>query len=79
MEASRLVREVPILASTRSAWVCWWAAPRTTGPCFPEWAFREEGVKVTLARSRKRVEFFKEEAAKQHTQYQRMIRRLIDA
>lgn len=42
-------------------------------------AFREEGVKVTLALSRKSVEFFKEEAAKHHTQYQRMIRRLIDA
>jgi predicted DNA binding CopG/RHH family protein len=42
-------------------------------------AFREEGVKVTVARSRKSVAFFKEEAAKQHTQYQRMIRRLIDA
>ena len=48
-------------------------------PCFPELAFREEGVKVTLALSRKSVEFFKEEGAKQHTQYQRLIRRLIDA
>jgi len=42
-------------------------------------AFREEGVKVTLALSRKSVEFFKSEAAKHHTQYQRMIRRLVDA
>ena len=42
-------------------------------------AFREEGVKVTIALSRKSVEFFKSEAAKHHTQYQRMIRRLIDA
>lgn len=42
-------------------------------------AFREEGVKVTLALSKKSVEFFKSEAAKHHTQYQRMIRRLIDA
>jgi len=41
-------------------------------------AFREEGVKVTLALSKKSVEFFKSEAAKHHTQYQRMIRRLID-
>jgi len=53
--------------------------PRCCVPCFPELAFREEGVKVTVARSRKSVAFFKEEAAKQHTQYQRMIRRLIDA
>jgi hypothetical protein len=42
-------------------------------------AFREEGVKVTIALSKKSVEFFKSEAAKHDTQYQRMIRRLIDA
>ncbi|HEX9716232.1 MAG TPA: hypothetical protein VGA28_11150, partial [Desulfurivibrionaceae bacterium] len=39
---------------------------------------REEGVKVTIALSKKSVEFFKSEATKHHTQYQRMIRRLID-
>jgi predicted DNA binding CopG/RHH family protein len=48
-------------------------------PSPAELAFREEGVKVTLALSRKSVEFFKAEAAKHHTQYQRMIRRLVDA
>lgn len=42
-------------------------------------AFREEGVKVTLALSKKSVDFFKSEAAKHHTQYQRMLRKLIDA
>ena len=42
-------------------------------------AFREEGVKVTLALSKKSVDFFKSEAAKHHTQYQRMIRGLVDA
>ena len=42
-------------------------------------AFREEGVKVTLALSKKSVAFFKAEATKHHTQYQRMIRRLLDA
>ena len=41
--------------------------------------FREEGVKVTLALSKKSVEFFKSEASKHNTQYQRMIRRLVDA
>jgi hypothetical protein len=41
--------------------------------------FRDEGVKVTLVLSRKSVEFFKIEAARHHTQYQRMIRRLLDA
>lgn len=42
-------------------------------------AFREQGVKVTIALSKKSVDFFKSEAAKHNTQYQRMIRRLIDA
>ena len=42
-------------------------------------AFREEGVKVTIALSKKSVEFFKSEAEKHHTQYQRMIRKLIDS
>ena len=41
-------------------------------------AFREEGVKVTIALSKKSVDFFKTEASKHHTQYQRMIRKLID-
>jgi predicted DNA binding CopG/RHH family protein len=48
-------------------------------PSPEELAFREEGVKVTLALSKKSVDFFKSEAAKHQTQYQRMIRRLIDA
>jgi predicted DNA binding CopG/RHH family protein len=42
-------------------------------------AFREEGVKVTLALSKKSVDFFKAEASKHHTQYQRMLRKLIDS
>ncbi|MGA8514030.1 MAG: hypothetical protein WB821_04580 [Burkholderiaceae bacterium] len=44
-----------------------------------ELAFREEGVKVTLALSKSSVDFFKQEASKHHTQYQRMIRRLLDS
>jgi hypothetical protein len=48
-------------------------------PSPEELAFREEGVKVTLALSKKSVEFFKSEASKHHTQYQRMIRRLLDS
>ena len=42
-------------------------------------AFRDEGVKVTLALSKRSVEFFKSQAQKHNTQYQRMIRRLLDA
>jgi hypothetical protein len=48
-------------------------------PTPEELAFREEGVKVTLALSKKSVDFFKSEASKHHTQYQRMIRRLLDS
>ena len=41
--------------------------------------FRDEGVKVTIALSKRSVDFFKTEAQKHNTQYQRMIRRLLDA
>ena len=41
--------------------------------------FRDEGVKVTIALSKRSVEFFKKEARRHDTQYQRMIRRLLDA
>ena len=41
--------------------------------------FRDEGVKVTIALSKRSVAFCKDEARKHHTQYQRMIRRLLDA
>lgn len=44
-----------------------------------ELVFREEGIKVTIALSKCSVEFFKNEARKHNTQYQRMIRRLLDA
>jgi hypothetical protein len=40
---------------------------------------KEDGVKVTIFLSRRSVEFFKEQAHKHNTQYQRMIRRLLDA
>ena len=48
-------------------------------PSPDELAVREEGVKVTIALSKKSVDFFKSEATKHRTQYQRMIRRLLDA
>ncbi len=47
-------------------------------PSPAELAFREESVKVTISLSKKSVEFFKNEASKHHTQYQRMIRQLLD-
>jgi predicted DNA binding CopG/RHH family protein len=48
-------------------------------PTPAELAFRDEDVKITITLSKKSVEFFKSEAAKADTQYQRMIRRLLDA
>jgi len=48
-------------------------------PSPAELAFREDGVKVTLALSKSSVAFFKAEASKHQTQYQRMIRRLLDS
>jgi len=40
--------------------------------------FKEDTVKVTIALSKESVDFFKHEAKKHHTQYQKMIRRLLD-
>ena len=48
-------------------------------PSPAELAFREEGVKITLALSKSSVDFFKQEASKHQKQYQRMIRRLLDS
>jgi hypothetical protein len=41
--------------------------------------FKEDAIKVTISLSAKSVLFFKTEAAKRGVQYQRMIRRLLDA
>ena len=41
--------------------------------------FKEDGIKVTITLSTKSVYFFKTEAEKRGLQYQRMIRRLLDA
>ena len=48
-------------------------------PSPAELAFREESQKVTISLSKKSIDFFKAEATKHHTQYQRMLRQLIDA
>lgn len=41
-------------------------------------AFKEESVKVTIGLSKTSVDFFKGAAREHHTQYQKMIRRLLD-
>ena len=38
----------------------------------------EENVKVTLMLSKSSLKFFKQQAARNHTKYQRMIRELVD-
>ena len=40
--------------------------------------FREDNVKVTIGLSERSVDFFKAAAKKNHTQYQKMIRKLLD-
>ena len=47
-------------------------------PSPEELALKEETVKVTISLSKASVDFFKKEAKNHHTQYQRMIRRLLD-
>ncbi len=47
-------------------------------PSPEELAFKEDTVKVTISLSKESVEFFKQEAKKHNTQYQKMIRRLLD-
>ena len=43
-----------------------------------ELVLKDDNTKVTIALSRRSVEFFKKEAKKHHTQYQKMIRNLLD-
>jgi predicted DNA binding CopG/RHH family protein len=47
-------------------------------PSPEELALKEETVKITILLSRASVDFFKNEAKKYNTQYQKMIRRLLD-
>jgi uncharacterized DUF497 family protein len=42
-------------------------------------AFKEEKVKVTISLSRTSLDFFKAQANRHHTAYQKMIRNLLDA
>jgi len=47
-------------------------------PSPEELALKDETVKITIALSKASVDFFKKEAHKYNTQYQKMIRRLLD-
>ncbi len=47
-------------------------------PSPEELALKEETVKVTIALSKSSIAFFKKEAKKFNTPYQKMIRRLLD-
>jgi predicted DNA binding CopG/RHH family protein len=41
-------------------------------------ALKDETVKVTIALSKSSIKYFKNEAKKYNTQYQKMIRKLLD-
>jgi predicted DNA binding CopG/RHH family protein len=43
-----------------------------------ELVLKEETVKVTISLTKESLEFFKKEAKAHHTQYQKMIRALLD-
>lgn len=47
-------------------------------PSPEELALKDETVKVTISLSKSSVDFFKREAKKYNTPYQKMIRRLLD-
>ncbi len=47
-------------------------------PSPEELVLKDETVKVTICLSKMSVDFFKEQAKKHNTQYQKMIRRLLD-
>jgi len=47
-------------------------------PSPEELALKDETVKVTISLSKTSIDFFKREAKKYNTQYQKMIRRLLD-
>jgi predicted DNA binding CopG/RHH family protein len=48
-------------------------------PSPAELVFKEETVKVTLALTKSSLDFFKHEAKTHNTQYQKMIRSLVDS
>lgn len=47
-------------------------------PSPQELALKEETVKITIALSKRSVDFFKDQASNYKTQYQKLIRRLLD-
>lgn len=47
-------------------------------PSPEELVFKEDNIKVTITLSKTSVDFFKKEAKKHKTQYQKMIRHLLD-
>ena len=47
-------------------------------PSPEELVFKDENTKITISLAKETVDFFKDEAKKHHTQYQKMIRNLLD-
>lgn len=76
--AVRHPNSVTMEATVEAARALLEALPSLSLPTVAELAAREETVKVTITLSRNAVEFFKHEARARRTQYQKMIRRLLD-
>jgi len=47
-------------------------------PAPDQLVLKENNVKVTLALKKSSIDFFKKEAKRHHTSYQKMIRQLVD-
>jgi len=47
-------------------------------PPLDQLVLKEENVKITISLKKSSIEFFKKEAKKHRTSYQKMIRRIID-
>ena len=47
-------------------------------PSPEELAFKDENTKITISLTKETVDFFKDEAKRHHTQYQKMILNLLD-
>lgn len=47
-------------------------------PSPEELALKEETVKITISLTKESIDFFKDKAEENHTNYQKMIRQLLD-
>ena len=65
------VTPIPLFKLAICYTCAWWQS-------IPPVVLKEDNVKVTISLKKSSIAFFKEEAKKQKTSYQKMIRELID-